>query len=181
MKKNLQLTALAFAIFCFGLNAQNSKKRVITGKTSGINSSNQIHTGHSEKTEAPGRNCGTETPHSEWETWSPEKLAQVEKANEELMQNYKSGNKQMVQYTIPVVFHIIHTGTAPGASVNISQAQIADQLTILNNDFKSAGLNNALCPATFTAVKADAEITFCLATKNPTGGVLAEPVIDRRP
>ena len=54
------------------------------------------------------------------------------------MKNYKSTNgKQMVQYTIPVVFHIIHTGTAPGASVNISQAQITDQLNILNNDFKS--------------------------------------------
>ncbi|MBP8034624.1 MAG: T9SS type A sorting domain-containing protein, partial [Bacteroidia bacterium] len=128
------------------------------------------------------RNCGTHTPHGEWETWSEEKLAEVEKQNADLMKNYKSTNgKQMVQYTIPVVFHIIHTGTAPGASVNISQAQITDQLNILNNDFKSAGLNNGNCPSSFLSVKADAEITFCLATKNPTGGVLAEPGIDRKP
>ena len=74
----------------------------------------------------------------------------------------------MVQYTIPVVFHIIHAGSVPGASLNLSQAQITDQLNILNNDMKSAGLNNGNCPSSFLPVKADAEITFCLATKNPT-------------
>lgn len=177
MKKNLQLTALALAICCFGLNAQN--KRVVTGKTSVYGSQTITHN-HNEKTEAPGRKCGTEIPHGEWESWTAEKLAEVEKQNEELMANYKSGNKQMVQYTIPVIFHIIHGGTAVGSGINISQAQINDQLTILNNDFKSAGLNNTLCPSSFLPVKADAEITFCLATRNPTGGVLAEPGIDRR-
>ena len=181
MKNNLQLTALALAICCFGVNAQN--KNVITG-TKAVNHTKNTPGVHSEKTFVTGGRCGTEAPHGEWESWSAEKLAQVEQQNADFMKAYQTSNqgaKQMVQYTIPVVFHIIHTGSVPGASVNLSQAQIADQLTILNNDMKSAGLNNGLCPSSFLPVKADAEITFCLATKNPTGGILVEPGIDRRP
>ena len=185
MKKNLQLTALAVAISCLGLNAQNASK-VATKNALNQNSNTANSASHNHPSETPlnqGR-CATPTPHGEWESWSAEKLAQVEQENADFMKAYQTGNqgaKQMVQYTIPVVFHIIHTGSVPGASVNLSQAQITDQLNILNADFKSAGLNNGNCPSSFLPVKADAEITFCLATKNPTGGVLAEPGIDRKP
>lgn len=171
MKKNLQLTALALALCCFGVNGQN--KRVITGKTSVVGTI-QSHSSHStEKESTPKRICGSEIPRGEWDNWTAEEIKELEKTN------FKTGNpegKQMVQYTIPVVVHVIHgNGTE-----NISQAQIIDQINILNADFKGTGLNNGLVPSSFASLKADCEITFCLATKNPTGGVLPEPGIDRR-
>ncbi len=180
MKKNLQLTALAVALCCLGLNAQTGKKVAGTNVIS-PNPTKSSHAAHDKAPVNQGR-CGTQTPHGEWESWTEEKLAQVEAENAKFMEQYKTSpnGKQMVQYTIPVVFHIIHTGSVPGASLNLSQAQITDQLNILNADFKSAGLNNGLCPSVFLPVKADAEITFCLATKNPTGATLPEPGIDRR-
>ncbi len=178
MKKNLQLTALALALCCFGLNAQNG--RTVAGKntlntatgTKGGNS----HSNHTEST--PTRICGTEIPHGEWENMTDAQLEELARVN---FPNYdQKSQKNAVAYTIPIVFHIVHGGTAVGAGINLSQAQINDQLNILNNDFKSAGLNSTLCPSYFLPVKADVEITFCLATKNPTGGILAEPGIDRR-
>lgn len=179
MKKNLQLTALALALCCFGVNAQTG--RVVAGKN-GINTTTSTkgtnaHGNHTDAT--PTRKCGTEIPHGEWDNWTAEQIEIANKVNFTKIQ--PNGNaKEMAVYTIPVIFHIIHGGTAVGSGINISQAQINDQLTILNNDYKSAGLNNTNCPAAFAPVKADCQITFCLATKNPTGGILAEPGIDRR-
>jgi hypothetical protein len=176
MKKNLQLTALAFALCCLGLNAQN---RTVGSNQPMMSNGGNNHQ-HNSKTEAPTRNCSTEIPHGEWESWSPEKIKAAENESVEFMNNYMKGSKQMVVYNVPIVFHIVHGGTAVGSGINISQAQILSQFTILNNDFKSAGVNSGLCPSYFLPLKADAEINFCLATRNPTGGVLAEPGIDRR-
>jgi hypothetical protein len=174
MKKNLQLVTLALALCCMTANAQMGK--VVGPKT---RQAPAVHNESDHKTETPGRICGTEIPHGEWDNWTPEQIAELEKVNYNVKPYQNPNNKMMVQYTIPVVFHIIHGGTAVGAGINISQAQIIDQINILNADYKSAGLNNSLCPAAFTSVKADCEITFCLATKDPTGAVLAEPGIHR--
>ena len=181
MKKNLQLTALAFAICCFGLNAQNGKT-VATKNALNPNPKTTNTAAHSHPGETPAsatRICGTEIPHGEWENWTEEQIEERNKVNFTKIQPTGDA-KNMAVYTIPVIFHIVHGGTAVGTGINISQAQINDQLTILNNDYKSAGLNSGLCPAWALPVKADVQISFCLATKNPTGGILAEPGIDRR-
>ena len=182
MKKNLQLTTLALALCCFGLNAQNSKKVANPNGLHLNSSATQATQANHNHPQSAGRNCGTETPHGEWESWTAEKLAQVEKQNAEFMKQYQVGGegaKQMAAYTIPVVFHVIHAGTAVGTGINISQAQIQDQITILNNDYKGVGLNASTVPGVWASLKADCQITFCLATKNPTGGILAQPGIDR--
>lgn len=70
---------------------------------------------------------------------------------------------------IPVVVHIMHDSNDvyPNAS-NISDAQIQSQLLVLNEDFRkilgSRGYNTH--PA-----GADAEIEFCLATRDPQGNL----------
>ncbi len=74
--------------------------------------------------------------------------------------------------TIPVVFHIIHTGQTVGTGANISAAAIQQQLIQLNKDFGNQ--NNSPY-----AVAADMEIRFALATTDPSGNILAEPGIDR--
>lgn len=68
-------------------------------------------------------------------------------------------------YIIPVVFHVIYT-TAAG---NISDAQIIDQIDILNKEFKRLQADAALTPAAFQANAAAFDVEFRLATKDPNG------------
>lgn len=80
---------------------------------------------------------------------------------------YKEGNGKALLpiYTIPVVFHILHIG----GPENISDAQIFDEMTILNNDYAKLNADiSAVVPA-FTLSAADCEIQFRLAQKDPNG------------
>ncbi len=68
-------------------------------------------------------------------------------------------------YTIPVVFHIIHTG----GPENISRDQILDQMRILNNDYQLKNWNKGAIRSQFASRAADCQIQFKLATVDPTG------------
>jgi len=70
-----------------------------------------------------------------------------------------------VVYKIPVVFHIIHTN----GSDNISDAQIQDQLNILNRDYRKLNADTTAIVAAFENIVADAEIEFVFATVAPNG------------
>lgn len=70
---------------------------------------------------------------------------------------------------IPVVVHVMHApGEAYGVQSNITDEQILSQIEVLNEDFRkqlgSRGFNNS-------AVGADTEIEFCLATRDPAGNL----------
>lgn len=142
----------------FGLNAQ-------TGRKAMLNPNPQQNT---IKSQIIGRGCGSQTPSAEWDAWFNQKV-----------EEFKANKTQAVNYTIPVVVHIVHNGTGVGSGANISQAQVVDQINILNADFAGTGLNNGNAPAAFAPLKANVNITFCLAKLNPTGAVLPEPGIDR--
>jgi len=77
---------------------------------------------------------------------------------------------------LPVVFHVLHSGTAVGSGLNVSTDLINAQLQQLNDDFRrtpgTAGFNT-------NPVGADLEIEFCMAVVDPDGNILAEPGIDR--
>jgi hypothetical protein len=77
---------------------------------------------------------------------------------------------------LPVVFHVLHSGSTVGSGLNISSDLINAQLQQLNDDFRrtpgTAGFNT-------NPVGADLEIEFCMAVVDPEGNVLAEPGIDR--
>lgn len=120
------------------------------------------------------RTCGTQIPSEEWNTWFNQKV-------EEQRLSLSASKTQSTNYTIPVVFHIIHGGQNVGTYPNLSQAQINSQIPILNNDFAGIGLNVGNLAATgFSAVgAADCSISFCLAQLDPDGNVLTEPGIDR--
>ena len=68
-------------------------------------------------------------------------------------------------YKIPVVFHVLHSD----GSENISRAQILDQITILNKDFRLQNSDAANVHPEFKNEPADVEIEFVLATKAPNG------------
>lgn len=136
--------------------------------------------------------CGTGIPEPEWENQFSA-----------LVRNYKNASANNAvpatnSYTIPVIFHIIHGGEAPGTYPNLSQGQILSQMTVLNDDFAGIGMNSNTYPALAFAgwasaqglpaanldssgrVKiADSFIRFCLAEKDTLGNLLAEPGIDR--
>lgn len=68
-------------------------------------------------------------------------------------------------YTIPVVFHILHNGGAE----NISDAQVADALSILNRDYRRLNSDANTVQTPFQGMPTDAEINFVFATVAPNG------------
>ncbi len=82
-------------------------------------------------------------------------------------------NRMVTTYTIPVIFHVIHNGEAVGATRNVDQLYIDEQLRQLNEDF--ANLSGSTDP-----VAADTEIQFCAALVDESGNLLTEPGINRR-
>ncbi|MDX2248498.1 MAG: M43 family zinc metalloprotease [Bacteroidia bacterium] len=78
--------------------------------------------------------------------------------------------------TIPVIVHIIHNGEPVGSGTNISWAQVASQIDVLNEDYRrilgTPGHNTH-------PNGADVEIEFCLATLDPDSTTLAEQGVER--
>lgn len=67
-------------------------------------------------------------------------------------------------FTIPVVFHILHDY----GNENISEAQIRDQMEILNEDFRALNSDiSSVIPEYH--IYGDARIEFKLATLDPSG------------
>ena len=67
--------------------------------------------------------------------------------------------------TIPVVFHIVWHDSID----NIPDERIHSQLQILNTDFRRLNEDLQFAPPMFSAVSADMEIEFCLASVDPKG------------
>ncbi len=89
-----------------------------------------------------------------------ESLSDAERQIQEGVQNILSGNRTMDSVrAIPVVVHIIHTG----GSENISEAQVQNQIQVLNEDFgKLPGTNGF-------GLGVDTEVRFFLANLDPGG------------
>ncbi len=137
------------------------------------------------------QSCGTSVPSEVWEN-----------EFQKLISEYKTDQKTKKQfstvYTIPIIFHVIHSGQPIGTFPNISQGQINSQITVLNQDFSGNGFNSSNYPSNAFVnwvitqslpsantdsngrVKiADVGIQFCLATKDTNGNLLPEPGINR--
>ncbi len=84
-----------------------------------------------------------------------------------LSNNSNVTNKSIssISYTIPVVFHVLHLG----GSENISDAQIFNAITCMNEDFQKLNADNVNVVPEFTALSADCEIKFVLASKDENG------------
>ncbi|MBO0358673.1 T9SS type A sorting domain-containing protein [Hymenobacter sp. BT186] len=67
--------------------------------------------------------------------------------------------------TVPVVVHIIHTGTAN----NISDAQVNDAIRILNEDYSKTNPDTSSVIAAFQPIYANIGFRFRLAKKDPDG------------
>ena len=76
-----------------------------------------------------------------------------------------SGRKRGTILTIPVVFHVLHSGGVE----NISDEQIQDALAILNRDFRLQNNDAKTVHADFNSLPSDVEIEFKMATLAPDG------------
>ncbi len=112
--------------------------------------------------------CGTTQAHQRLYEQHPE-LKQAEADYNAILDEQikaKKGYKSAEQvYIIPIVFHIIHTN----GSENISDAQIIDQVSILNRDFRKLNADTSAIVSPFKGLAADTKIEFRLAQVDPNG------------
>lgn len=114
------------------------------------------------------RTCGTTQVMEEFYKNHPEEKIRKKDLDFFLRNNTPNStsatNKLVV--TIPVVVHVLYSN----ATMNISDAQIASQIAILNADFRKLNADfSSVVPAAFQPYAADAEIAFCMATRTPSG------------
>jgi PKD repeat protein len=118
-------------------------------------------------------NCGTSEARQALHAAHPELVQKEIDYEKELalqIQNkkqQKSAQSAEVIYTIPIVFHVIHTF----GSENISDAQIFDQVNILNRDYAklNADTSQIVGNSPFDSLACNIKIQFRLAHLDPNG------------
>jgi hypothetical protein len=70
-----------------------------------------------------------------------------------------TGGDNLGVVTIPIYVHVVYSNS----NENISDAQIASQIQVLNDDFRRANSDANNTPSAFAGVAADTEINFSLA------------------
>lgn len=114
---------------------------------------------------------GTPPAPQQWDAWfnkEVEKFKEV-KANQKV---------KFAEYTIPVIFHILHSGEAIGTAPNIGANRIGDQVNELNKIYNGVGSNPSAI-VHYSQFIANANINFCLAENDPTNLPIGEPGINR--
>ncbi|MEJ7644750.1 MAG: choice-of-anchor J domain-containing protein [Chryseolinea sp.] len=72
-------------------------------------------------------------------------------------------------FKVPVVVHIIHRGETVGNGLNISDAQVRSQISVLNSDFNRLNADAGNTPSEFLSVAGSINIEFTLAKQTPDG------------
>ncbi len=111
--------------------------------------------------------CGSDHKHQALRAEDPdfvEREADFNRLVDEYVAAHKN-DRDEVQITIPIVFHIIHQW----GEENISDEQILDAVRILNEDYNKDNADTALIVHGFDEICADIKINFCLPTKDFEG------------
>ncbi|MFH0864895.1 MAG: M43 family zinc metalloprotease [Bacteroidota bacterium] len=110
--------------------------------------------------------CGT-MPHLQWmmqqDPALQQKMEQEEKKFDDYIDAYSNELNNKTAYTIPVVVHVVYNGS----SGYVSPARVTEQIDRTNSDW--AGLSTHSMEPFPDSLKANSEITLCLATVNPGG------------
>jgi hypothetical protein len=92
-------------------------------------------------------------------------IANEQEALDEFTREFAASGEARATHVIPVVFHIIHNN----GPENISDAQILDQMRILNEDFSRTNPDWDNVKAEFLGIVANVDVEFRLARKDPQG------------
>lgn len=116
--------------------------------------------------------CHSNEKMDEIQHHNPELYHQMEIENQELeewtahyIQNEYDPNARTAIYTIPVVFHVLHTN----GPENISDAQIYSALDLMNDNFNKLNASWMTVNPAFLGIVADCQIEFKLAKKKHNG------------
>ncbi len=113
------------------------------------------------------RRCGTMPVHERLLRTDAGYLA-ARTASESRAWNVRNGDVEARRSgitEIPVVVHVLHHTTAQ----NISDEQVASQIDVLNEDYRTSNPDLSLIPTVFAPLATDTRITFRLATTDPVG------------
>lgn len=113
-------------------------------------------------------NCSSHLRYNELLKTNPEfktNQEQLETETTEFLKNKTNHKTTTATYIIPVVFHVIYANN----SGNISNAQIIDQINILNKEFPRMQADTSLTPPVFKPFAAPFNVEFRLATIDPSG------------
>ena len=117
-------------------------------------------------TTAQEKQCFTTEMDNEATAKNPDMLRQRHEL-ENFIQQYATVERRnnSVVYVIPIVFHILHNY----GGENISDAQVLDQVRILNRDFRRLNADTINIVPAFQGRAADCEIEFRLPSIDPNG------------
>ncbi len=111
------------------------------------------------------RNCGT-TEYTNHQISTIPGLSQKYEEQETAIRNWiKKGTKDNSVIIVPVIFHVLYNNN----STNISDAQIASQIDILNDDYARQNTDTFRTPSLFKGVASSVGIQFCVAHQDPSG------------
>jgi PKD repeat protein len=113
-------------------------------------------------------NCGTSEYNEKLKQLHPAEVQQAENqlSNEvNWMIQHGDANRTSSTYVIPIVFHIIHDYGVE----NISDAQVIDEVAILNRDYAKLNADTAAIVTPFQPIASAIDVEFRLATIDPNG------------
>ncbi|MEX1187896.1 MAG: GEVED domain-containing protein [Bacteroidia bacterium] len=111
------------------------------------------------------RACGTMEHLHELQSQHPEIMQRQQNIEQNTEQAIANNTLNRAVVNIPVVVHVVYRSGVQ----NISDSQVLTQIQVLNADFRKLNSDASLIPSAFTAVAADAEFNFCLASQTPSG------------
>lgn len=169
MKKNLNAIAILFTIFCFittfsGYGQQTKiNKNTLQQK---ISKTGYIRCATTENEKLLQIKNPKRLSRAQFENWLAPIIATQQEKN-------LTSKTAITIYTIPVVIHVIHDGDAINTSSshlseNISDAQAASQITVLNQDFRKK-IGTPGFGTTGYQLGVDCLINFVLAKQDPYG------------
>ncbi len=117
-------------------------------------------------TTAQHRSCAAEEVLQQQLRDNPAMRQEVERIMQHTEQFIAHGGTQdRLVVTIPVVVHVVYYNSTQ----NVSDAQIASQLDVLNADFRRLNSDAGNTPSVWQSIAADCEVNFCMAQQDPSG------------
>ncbi|MFM7153483.1 MAG: M43 family zinc metalloprotease, partial [Bacteroidota bacterium] len=115
---------------------------------------------------AQHRSCAAEEVLQQQLRDNPSMRQEVERIMQHTEQFIERGGAQdRLVVTIPVVVHVVYYNSTQ----NVSDAQIASQIDVLNADFRRLNADAGNTPSAWQGIAADCEVNFCMAQQDPSG------------
>ena len=164
MRKTITILFILMTTFYMGYSQNNNIAKMKAKNQSIYDASTSV---------IPKRKCAT-MEHLEMQKQQDPTLDQkMLLENQKILDYIATHNNVKTAYTLPVIVHIVQKSTA----TQVTNQQVIDQIAQTNSDW--AGTNGRSMESFSSSLRANSQITLCLATKDPSGVTLTNPGIHR--